>query len=111
MQGNQPEDNIFALRDFHRHGQVPPVHRALITTDPLSFQRYLRRLLAANFTEKWISNLEPFIAKNTKLAVSRMADEVAKRGYADVFKWFMFMASIRRSSQCLVSSDLVRRPM
>ena len=35
--------------------------------------------------------MEPFIARNVKLAVERMREEVGREGYTDVFKWFIFM--------------------
>lgn len=37
--------------------------------------------------------MEPFIAKNTSFAATRMADEAAQQGYTDTFKWFTFMAT------------------
>jgi hypothetical protein len=47
-----------------------------------------RRLTAFNFSEKWVdSYLQPFIAKNVRLAIDRMAEEERAKGYADIFKW------------------------
>ncbi|PSN59195.1 cytochrome protein [Corynespora cassiicola Philippines] len=64
----------------------------LTHTDPHAHS-VLRRLVAYNFSEKWIKNLEPFISNNVKLAISRIADDVQTNGYSDVFKWFTFMAT------------------
>jgi hypothetical protein len=45
-------------------------------------------MTASNFSEKWVdSQLQPFIAKNVRLAIDRMAEEERVKGYMDVFKW------------------------
>ncbi|KAK5713702.1 hypothetical protein LTR17_017545 [Elasticomyces elasticus] len=67
-------DNLFTFIDPHEHGPH-------------------RRLTAFNFSEKAIKNLEPYIAKNVELSAVRMKEEVEKRGFVDVFKWFTFMAT------------------
>lgn len=72
--GNQPRQNLFSSVDFHEHSKF-------------------RKLLSSNFSEKWIEQMEPFIAKNTNLAVTRMVDEASQQGYTDTFKWFTFMAT------------------
>ncbi|KAK5168932.1 uncharacterized protein LTR77_006241 [Saxophila tyrrhenica] len=72
--GRQPVGNAFSMVDFHEHSRH-------------------RRLTSANFTEKWISNMEPFIADITRSATARMADEASRHGFTDVFKWFTFMAT------------------
>jgi hypothetical protein len=38
-----------------------------------------------------IANMEPHIARNTRLAVDRMVEESKQNRYTDVFKWFTFM--------------------
>ena len=50
-----------------------------------------RRLMAFKYSEKWVSNMEPFIIKNVHLAMARMADEMKAQGFCDVLKWFTFM--------------------
>lgn len=72
--GNQPQQNMFTSIDFHQHSRF-------------------RKLLSSNFSEKWIEQMEPFIARNTNLAITRMVDEAAQQGYTDTFKWFTFMAT------------------
>ena len=72
--GSMPHRNLFDMTNFHEHAQH-------------------RRLLAANFAEKWISNLEPYMSKIVKLAVSKMANDFKTDGHCDVFKWFTFMAT------------------
>ncbi|KAK3637992.1 hypothetical protein LTR56_013392 [Elasticomyces elasticus] len=67
-------DNLFTFVDPREHGPH-------------------RRLTAFNFSEKAIKELEPYIAKNVKQSAVRMKEEVEKRGFVDVFKWFTFMAT------------------
>jgi cytochrome P450 len=56
-------------------------------TDPKQHGTH-RRMTASNFSEKWVdSQLQPFIAKNVRLAIDRMAEEERVKGYMDVFKW------------------------
>ena len=62
-------------------------------TDPKEHAEH-RRLTANNFSEKWLSKLEPYVAKNVELAVARMREDAVRQGYFDVFKWFTFMASL-----------------
>ena len=65
----QPHRSLFAMVDPKQHG----IHR---------------RLTAFNFSEKWIDPyLQPFIARNTRLAIDRMMEEERTKGYVDVFKW------------------------
>jgi hypothetical protein len=37
--------------------------------------------------------MEPIIADKARLAVSRAGEEMQERGVADVFKWWLFMAT------------------
>ena len=77
-------------------------HRSLFTmVDPKQHGAH-RRLTAFNFSEKWVANLEPFIAKNVKLAIDRMAEEERINGFVDVFKWYMFMVCGHSYLCCLV---------
>ena len=50
-----------------------------------------RRLIALTYSEKSVSNMEPFIIKNVHLATARIADEMKAQGFCDVLKWFAFM--------------------
>ena len=70
--GNMKERSLFTMTDPKQHGQH-------------------RRLTAFNFSEKWVANMEPYISKNVKLAIDRMAEDSKKHGYFDCFKWFLFM--------------------
>jgi hypothetical protein len=53
-----------------------------------------RRLLAYNFSEKWIKSLELYIAKTVRLAIERIAGDIKEHGHRDIYKWFTFMVSV-----------------
>jgi hypothetical protein len=50
-----------------------------------------RRLVASNYAEKNVAEMEPYISKNVKLAIARIAEDSKAKGFTDVFMWFMFM--------------------
>ncbi|CAN9248611.1 unnamed protein product [Alternaria alternata] len=72
--GETKEPNLFTVTDPHIHANF-------------------RRLVAYNFSEKWIRNLEPYIAKTVRLAVERIAGDIKEHGHSDIYKWFTFMAT------------------
>lgn len=37
--------------------------------------------------------MEPIISSRVHMAIGRIAEEMEKRGAADVFKWWLFMAT------------------
>lgn len=37
--------------------------------------------------------MEPFIIANVQRAIGRMREDVDRKGWTDVFQWFMFMAT------------------
>ncbi|RYN89562.1 hypothetical protein AA0120_g6246 [Alternaria tenuissima] len=72
--GETKEPNLFTVTDPHIHANF-------------------RRLVAYNFSEKWIKNLEPYIAKTVRLAIERIAGDIKEHGHSDIYKWFTFMAT------------------
>ncbi|EME88834.1 uncharacterized protein MYCFIDRAFT_185345 [Pseudocercospora fijiensis CIRAD86] len=52
-----------------------------------------RRLLAHNYSENWIKQMEPYISEKTRVAAKKMVADLDARGYTDVKKWFTFMAT------------------
>lgn len=60
--------------------------------DSKAYARH-RRLLAHNYSENWIKNMEPYIAAKTRTAVSKMAATVDRKGYVNVNEWFWFMST------------------
>ncbi|KAK5651667.1 hypothetical protein OQA88_11842 [Cercophora sp. LCS_1] len=67
-------DNVFSVNDTD-------VHR-----------RY-RRLLSNPMSESALKTVHGVIEANVDLAIRRVREEVETRGAADIFKWWMFMAT------------------
>ncbi|CAN9186242.1 unnamed protein product [Alternaria alternata] len=72
--GETKEPNLFTVTDPHIHANF-------------------RRLVAYNFSEKWIKNLELYIAKTARPAIERIAGDIKEHGHSDIYKWFTFMAT------------------
>ncbi|KAJ5993933.1 hypothetical protein N7451_009657 [Penicillium sp. IBT 35674x] len=62
------------------------------TTDP-KFHSNRRRLLATPISDSSLSKHEPLISSRINLAIEKMAQEMDSRGVADVYKWWLFMAT------------------
>jgi cytochrome P450 len=62
------------------------------TTDP-HFHSSRRRLLASPISDTSLHQHEALIENRVHMAISRMAEETRSRGVADVFKWWLFMAT------------------
>ncbi|KAH8678543.1 cytochrome P450 [Xylariales sp. PMI_506] len=72
---------------------VPGVENIFNTTD-LDFHRRHRRLLSSPISESSLrTNFMPIVDAKVRLAIERIAGEAEKRGAADVFKWWLFMAA------------------
>lgn len=56
-----------------------------------------RKLQSHHFSEKWIKSMEPFIAANVQRAIGRMREDVERKGWSDIFQWFMFMGKCERT--------------
>jgi len=59
-------------------------------TDP-KLHAHIRKGQSYHFSERWVKNLEPFMARNVQKAVQRMDEDVRRDGWTDIFKWFTFM--------------------
>lgn len=62
------------------------------TRDP-QFHASRRRLLASPISDSSLTRMEPLVNSKVHLAISQIAEEMKRRGVADVFKWWMFMAT------------------
>lgn len=62
------------------------------TRDP-KFHSSRRRLLATPISDSSLSKHEPLISSRINLAIDRIEQEMNSRGVADVFKWWLFMAT------------------
>jgi cytochrome P450 len=82
----------FLKTDFYRKLVAGAAHNVFSTTDP-KFHAFHRRLLASPISDSSLTRLEPLIGEKIRLAVRRICEEMESRGAADVFKWWLFMAT------------------
>ncbi|KAI0506385.1 cytochrome P450 [Xylaria bambusicola] len=62
------------------------------TQDPETHRRH-RKLLSQPISERSLKAMEPQIEEKIRLTIKRMGEEMKTRGAADVYKWWMFMAT------------------
>ena len=72
---------------------TPPNFVNVFNTNDIEFHRHLRRLLSSPMSESSLKLVEVHIRRNTDLAIKCISEEMTQRGGADVFKWWMFMAT------------------
>ncbi|KAF5878449.1 putative benzoate 4-monooxygenase cytochrome protein [Botrytis fragariae] len=72
---------------------TPPNVLNVFNTSDIELHRHLRRLLSLPMSESSLKHVEVFIRRNIDLAVKGITEEMSQRGAADVFKWWMFMAT------------------
>ena len=65
----------------------------MFTTGDPHFHSARRRLLASPISDSSLTRMEPIILSRVQMAIDRIAEEMGKRGVADVFKWWLFMAT------------------
>ncbi|KAL5348838.1 hypothetical protein ACLOAV_006261 [Pseudogymnoascus australis] len=72
---------------------TPPTVLNVFNTSDIELHRHLRRLLSSPMSESSLKLVEVNIRRNIDLAVKGISEEMLQRGAADVFKWWMFMAT------------------
>ncbi|KUI55449.1 hypothetical protein VP1G_02774 [Cytospora mali] len=77
---------------FYKEVSGPGVEDMFNTTD-VQFHRRHRRLLGGPFSESSLKIFHPVVERRIDLTMQRIAEESATRGAADIFKWFLFMAT------------------
>ncbi|KAJ6437577.1 hypothetical protein O9K51_09783 [Purpureocillium lavendulum] len=77
---------------FYRLLAVPG-QQGLFNTVDVEFHRRHRRLLAGPMAESSLQSMLPVIEARLALTLSRIKGEAASRGAADLFKWWIFMAT------------------
>lgn len=82
----------FLKTDFYK-GLVGPGQESMFSTLNIEFHRRHRRLLAQPMSETSLKSYLPTIRALSDRAIGRIADEMEKRGAADIHKWFMFMTA------------------
>ncbi|PFH57844.1 hypothetical protein XA68_14482 [Ophiocordyceps unilateralis] len=82
----------FRKSDFYQR-LVTNGTESLFSTVDVDFHRRHRRLLAGPMSESSLKGMAPQVEARVDLAISRIAEEMKGRGSADVFKWWLFMAT------------------
>lgn len=77
---------------FYKDISAPGVQNVFNTPD-IYFHRRHRKLLQAPFSDASLQAFQPAIESRVRMAIQRMAEETKTRGTADVFKWWLFMAT------------------
>src|SRR4051812_33658493 len=65
----------------------------VFSTSDIDVHRHLRRLLSSPLSESSLKLVEVHIRRNVDLAIKGISKEMSQRGAADVYKWWMFMAT------------------
>jgi cytochrome P450 len=89
---------IYGSRETFRKSQfyrllAVPGQQGLFNTIDVEFHRRHRRLLAGPMAESSLWPMLPIVDARLAFTLSRMRQEMASRGAADVFKWWLFMAT------------------
>lgn len=77
---------------FYRDAVINRVEN-IFTTGDIKFHRRTRRLLANPMSETSLKAMTVRIRDRVELTMTKMKDEMDSRGAADVFKWWLFMAT------------------
>lgn len=77
---------------FYKDISAPGVQNVFNTPD-IYFHRRHRKLLQAPFSDAALQTFQPAIEQRIRLTMQRIAEENKTRGTADVFKWWLFMAT------------------
>jgi cytochrome P450 len=72
---------------------TPPGIFNVFNVSDVNLHRRYRRLLSGAMSESSLKLMYPVIEANVNLAIRNMREEMEKRGAADVFKWWIFMAT------------------
>ncbi|PSN68078.1 cytochrome protein [Corynespora cassiicola Philippines] len=83
----------FLKAEFYDHLRDHSGYSSVFDTrDPIAHSRY-RRLLANPLSETGLKSFEPLISDKVDLAIDRIGQEIKQKGFADILKWWMFMAT------------------
>ena len=82
----------FLKSEWYRKLVSNQLHAMFTTTDP-HFHSARRRFLASPISDSALVKFEPLISSRVELAVEKIEEEIKTRGAADVFKWWLFLAT------------------
>ncbi|KAI2786849.1 Cytochrome monooxygenase [Penicillium oxalicum] len=68
-------------------------HETTFSTLDRKFHAQRRKLLATPISESSLSKMEPIVLSRVQTTIDRMVEEMTSRKVADVFKWWLFMAT------------------
>lgn len=83
----------FMKAAFYNMLQFSPEATSLLSTRDSVNHARLRRLFSSSTSESSMKLVEPLVNERVELAIQRMEEEMVVEGYADVMKWWMFMAT------------------
>jgi cytochrome P450 len=72
---------------------VPNGSETMFSTTDQQLHSSRRRLLASPISDSSLTRMEPLILSRVHMAINRITEEMGRRGTADVFKWWLFMAT------------------
>ncbi|KAJ5454167.1 uncharacterized protein N7458_005123 [Penicillium daleae] len=72
---------------------VPNGSETMFSTTDQQLHSSRRRLLASPISDSSLTRMEPIILSRVHMAINRITEEMGRRGAADVFKWWLFMAT------------------
>ncbi|KIM92531.1 hypothetical protein OIDMADRAFT_107109 [Oidiodendron maius Zn] len=72
---------------------VPVEEQNIFSTRDIDFHRRHRRLLGGPMSESSLKSMIPLVNARIELAITKMRDEMTTRGAADIYKWWIFMAT------------------
>lgn len=97
-------NDLSAAREIHKVGGrylkskwyenlVPPGIVNVFTVSDPAYHSALRRLLAGPMADNQLKVFEPLITDRVRLAIRRIGEELEYRGAADIYKWWLFLAT------------------
>lgn len=93
----------FYKTEFYRRLTQYDIEILFNTSDP-KFHGDRRRLFAAPMSNSSIQKLAPLIDARVHLVISKIRGEMEARGAADVYKWWIFMATDVSGKLCFGDS-------
>ncbi|KAL2751877.1 hypothetical protein ACRALDRAFT_2045118 [Sodiomyces alcalophilus JCM 7366] len=84
---------VFVKSEWYRVLTGHAVNDSLFATTDPDVHRRLRRLLSAPLSEAALASSHDLFQRKAKMAVRRMREAMDEKGVADVYMWWMFMAT------------------
>lgn len=72
---------------------IAPGAGSVFSTTDVETHRRFRKLLSGPMSESGLKVVLPQVERKVRLAVQRIGEEMESKGAADVWKWWLFMAT------------------